>query len=154
MRRLIIFLFIIILIFNVVPLFASQPKSVGHPLNGCSSCHVPHGAGGDSLWPFAPQLKTKEGTELSSITALCYSCHDGTITNKGKHFFEKDGSTHPIGIKPSNLVNIPDNYSVDSEGRMTCATCHNPHKSNTKNYLRISNKGGALCLSCHQNKGE
>ncbi|SDC12454.1 MULTISPECIES: cytochrome c3 family protein [unclassified Candidatus Frackibacter] len=132
---------------------AAQPKSIGHPLNGCSSCHVPHGAGGDRLWPFAPELQTQKGTELSSITALCYSCHDGTITNKGKHFFEKDGSTHPIGIKPSENVTIPEGFSLGADGKVTCATCHNPHSSSTESYLRVSNKNGKLCLSCHQNKG-
>lgn len=133
---------------------ASQPESVGHPLNGCSSCHVPHGAGGERLWPFAPELQTKQGaTKLSEITALCYSCHDGTITNKGKHFFQKDGSTHPIGVKPSDNVNIPEDFPLDSKDRMTCATCHDPHNSNVKQYLRVSNKNGQLCLACHNNKG-
>jgi predicted CXXCH cytochrome family protein len=134
-------------------LFAAQPKSIGHPLNGCSSCHVPHGAGGDRLWPFAPELQTKEGVGLSEITALCYSCHDGTITNKGKHFFQKSGGTHPIGVKPSERVNMPESFPLDSKGRMTCATCHNPHSSDTESYLRVSNKGGQLCLTCHQGKG-
>ncbi len=30
-----------------------------------------------------------------------------------------------------------------------CASCHNPHESVNPTFLRISNKGSALCLSCH-----
>jgi predicted CXXCH cytochrome family protein len=31
-----------------------------------------------------------------------------------------------------------------------CASCHDPHQCETKNFLRVDNVGSALCLSCHQ----
>jgi predicted CXXCH cytochrome family protein len=30
-----------------------------------------------------------------------------------------------------------------------CASCHNPHSSETSTFLRFDNIGSALCLSCH-----
>jgi len=133
---------------------AVELESVGHPLNGCSSCHLPHGASGNKLWAFSPNLQTEEGTKLISINALCYSCHDGTITDKGKDFFDAKETTHPVGIKIPSYMTIPKDFPLDKKGRMTCGTCHNPHNSDAESYLRVSNKKGRLCISCHVNKGE
>lgn len=32
---------------------------------------------------------------------------------------------------------------------MTCGTCHNPHGTGNKQFLRVDNTGSALCFSCH-----
>ncbi|KXS41070.1 MAG: hypothetical protein AWU54_1755 [Candidatus Frackibacter sp. T328-2] len=133
---------------------AGEIKSTGHPLNGCSSCHLPHGAHGDKLWTFTPNLQTQKGTKLISINALCYSCHDGTITSKGKDFFDNLKTTHPVGVKIPDYMTIPDDFPLDHKERMTCGTCHNPHNSDAESYLRVSNKTGKLCVSCHVNQGE
>jgi predicted CXXCH cytochrome family protein len=34
-------------------------------------------------------------------------------------------------------------------GKVECSTCHDPHSSTYGNFLRISNSGSALCLTCH-----
>lgn len=31
-----------------------------------------------------------------------------------------------------------------------CSSCHDPHTANTRLFLRVSNEGSKLCLTCHQ----
>ena len=35
------------------------------------------------------------------------------------------------------------------EPMVECATCHDPHQSDTATFLRIDNTGSAVCLACH-----
>lgn len=35
------------------------------------------------------------------------------------------------------------------EGRVECGTCHDPHVTSHGAFLRVSNDGSALCLTCH-----
>jgi len=37
----------------------------------------------------------------------------------------------------------------ESEPFVECATCHDPHQSDTATFLRIDNTGSAVCLACH-----
>jgi predicted CXXCH cytochrome family protein len=34
-----------------------------------------------------------------------------------------------------------------------CTSCHDPHRSDTPTFLRKSNDGSALCLTCHVKDG-
>lgn len=34
-------------------------------------------------------------------------------------------------------------------GKVECATCHDPHETANGTFLRLSNAGSALCLTCH-----
>ena len=34
-------------------------------------------------------------------------------------------------------------------GKVECSTCHDPHSSTYGNFLRMSNSGSALCITCH-----
>ncbi|MDH5573626.1 MAG: cytochrome c3 family protein, partial [Gammaproteobacteria bacterium] len=36
-----------------------------------------------------------------------------------------------------------------NEPSVECASCHNPHTSETATFLRMANTGSALCLACH-----
>lgn len=35
------------------------------------------------------------------------------------------------------------------DGRLECASCHNPHNNSNGGFLRLSNAASALCLRCH-----
>lgn len=39
---------------------------------------------------------------------------------------------------------------LDVDGKVQCGTCHNPHTAANRPFLRLSNAGSALCLTCHQ----
>lgn len=35
------------------------------------------------------------------------------------------------------------------QGKVECASCHNPHNNANRSFLRLSNAASALCLRCH-----
>jgi predicted CXXCH cytochrome family protein len=49
------------------------------------------------------------------------------------------GSTEPVPLFGSSTSNA----------RVECASCHNPHNNSLGSFLRKSNTGSAICLSCH-----
>jgi len=40
-------------------------------------------------------------------------------------------------------------YRRGTEPYVECASCHDPHQSDTNTFLRIDNTGSAVCLACH-----
>ncbi len=103
---------------------------------GCTNCHTIH-----QSRQVAPRLMTAEGMAISHATApafqgslsksqpeLCYDCH------KEQRAQFMQSSRHPV----------PD-------GRMTCASCHDPHGTNL-GALKTSERPNDLCLSCHAAK--
>jgi predicted CXXCH cytochrome family protein len=137
----------------------------------CSACHVPHKGNGPRMW--ARPLKKGE----DSMADLCLSCHSKGSIAEHKLVGE---ISHPLGRDLAllgNDVGLP-GYSKDGiktvggqAGRVTCASCHNPHQwdpndvsatskpgdsSDASNrFLRVSNAGSkaALCRNCHKDKG-
>lgn len=78
-----------------------------------------------------------EGTDrIMEINELCLKCHPA---NK---------SDHPTGVVSKV---IPERLPLDSEKRVTCYTCHEPHGKNTVNKL-LRMDFNRLCLSCHRDK--
>ena len=73
-------------------------------------------------------------------------------------------TTHPIGISyptSSNVFNAPSTFNnkaklfIEGGGGATqieCASCHEPHNQGAQEsrfFLRSTNDGSALCLTCH-----
>ncbi|MDA8254810.1 MAG: cytochrome c3 family protein [Betaproteobacteria bacterium] len=135
----------------------------------CSACHLPHGGQGPKMWARAVD------PNADPMAALCTSCHrDGGPGEKkqtGRH-------SHPVGRDMARLpahVDLP-GYSPegvktigDGKGRVTCASCHDPHQWDPKNPDAVSRPGdpstpenkflrrphtadAGLCLQCHTNK--
>jgi hypothetical protein len=86
----------------------------------------------------------ESGEMIKPITVICQDCHtvDGMLS-------------HPMNIKPS--FRIPTDLPLDTDGMMTCATCHDPHKSYRNSltgkrtmYLRREGHPKELCNACHQ----
>lgn len=40
-------------------------------------------------------------------------------------------------------------YTVNGKPQVECASCHDPHSDENPTFLRISNTGSAVCLTCH-----
>jgi len=58
--------------------------------------------------------------------------------------FNTVGSVEAAGLK---FFTDPTSPGVD---KVQCASCHNPHDNDTNEpFLRMSNAGSALCLTCH-----
>lgn len=41
---------------------------------------------------------------------------------------------------------------MDSEGRMQCTACHDPHNNQFGNFLTMDNRESALCTTCHDTR--
>ena len=134
----------------------------------CSACHVPHG--GNSLKMWARPLSEGE----DKLAELCLSCHsDGKVAAKK----QVGGESHPVGRELSALghdVKLPgytkEGVQAVGGGRVTCASCHNPHQWNpndpadgskpgdpsdaSNRFLRVANNkaDSPLCQKCHSDK--
>ncbi len=118
----------------------------------CLSCH--DGTIGIDVITNRPNLTT---TPASIGTTM------GTLFPSGQSAFNNLGTDlrndHPIGITFSTLdLAYRTQASIVAAGltlygassnRVECATCHNPHRSTNVPFLRVSNTGSALCLTCH-----
>jgi hypothetical protein len=116
----------------------------------------------------------------------CLHCHD-TMPVRPGGLFTKDivnlcrdchimvhRMSHPVDIRPQE--GVPPELPLDSEGTMTCSTCHDPHSDQFSKkpfvnrgvagrlkgllssadyptyFLRMPNTVGQLCLSCHESE--
>lgn len=96
----------------------------------CSFCHV----------NYEPPFYFRD-----NITTLCNYCH-------GK----RNVLSHIVSVKPP--MQIPEEFHLDSNGEMTCTTCHNIHMNNTDPVtgertflLRVDLRGREFCDTCHVN---
>jgi predicted CXXCH cytochrome family protein len=105
--------------------------NLGSPGNSaCQACHVPHDAQGDFLWA----RSVGSGTGLRS---LCYSCHDGSVTNKGAYAFDTSKVQHKVtpGVKGQD-----------------CDRCHDPHANSFK-FTTLGQPNADVCSTCHGKTG-
>ncbi len=115
----------------------------------------------------------------TGYSKACLSCHDGTValdsfggkTPAGAGMItgpSKMGSDlsddHPfsftydaaLATAAGGLVTPASTSYVDAaktvplfNGKLECSSCHDAHDNTYTNFLRKSNAGSALCLSCH-----
>lgn len=91
----------------------------------CGSCHV------------ASEVNpTNAGQLVADEASLCLDCHQNAVK-----------ASHPIGVRPA--YETPASLPLDSEGEITCSTCHLLHGPD-ENRLRPGHDGQQLCESCHQ----
>ncbi|OGT34504.1 MAG: hypothetical protein A2W28_00065 [Gammaproteobacteria bacterium RBG_16_51_14] len=148
----------------------------------CGACHVVHNATGPFIWGRKPVAG------MDPATATCLSCHDDRGLAKDKGIGER---SHPVDVDMKStgislaagkwsgdgnrekLIALPmydkqGQHSQSSDGRVSCGTCHDPHRwsadgktaqvSDIKkleggpddSFLRIADRGNsALCINCH-----
>ena len=72
------------------------------------------------------------------LEARCILCHGD------------EGPSHHTGIQPRKPV--PPSLPLSAEGLITCATCHFMHGEHAafKDFVRVDNSRGGLCLTCHE----
>ncbi len=141
---------------------AENPKHLrGGPFQNrndvCWTCHKPQDfrttnphkdvAAGEGC-TFCHSSKPREGKQVEfkgDIVLLCIRCHDDS-PHPGKH----DHTGTPDEKWSKNIQK--DKFPLDTVGRMTCATCHNPHpkKGEQKPHFRGGFEVGMMiCGSCH-----
>ncbi len=114
----------------------------------------------------------------TGATRLCLSCHDGMLALASMRVAPKTGiatqgpltgqgvlgsdisDDHPVSFvydaalalrrgelaDPSTLVH---GVSLDKVGLLQCTACHDPHENPHRKFLRVDDRAGGLCTSCH-----
>ena len=103
---------------------------------------------------------------VDNLTALCLECHDGASAQditvdvrndpvSRKHKVMISNSDHPIGMNYNRYVSFSKEYKqvinpkmIFVDGKVGCLTCHDPFNQE-KGHLVMSDRQGALCLTCH-----
>jgi predicted CXXCH cytochrome family protein len=71
---------------------------------------------------------------------------------------------HPIGFRYDRALALADpqirvpelitrELPLGRHNEVHCTTCHDPHDNSEGNFLRITDRFGAICLTCHDMKG-
>ena len=109
-----------------------------------------------------------ESADLDSFSSDCLCCHDGAGAvsvaavwrnnpRKIPSHRQPNGTDHPIGMDYESYVSNSRDYKPVSglntkmvfvNGRVGCLTCHDPMNPE-KGHLVMSDRGSALCLTCH-----
>ncbi|KPJ78116.1 MAG: hypothetical protein AMJ54_05345 [Deltaproteobacteria bacterium SG8_13] len=130
----------------------------------CDNCHLVHGGGRVFLW-----AKQQPPVEDNKQRPVCFSCHvkDGPATKKQLH-----DHSHPLQVSPRDMgmrTRLPvfdPSVRPSADGRMSCYTCHDPHRwqpadsktmSGTEtegdarsSFLRLpASPSSQLCGDCH-----
>ncbi|SDC47013.1 doubled CXXCH domain-containing protein [Candidatus Frackibacter sp. WG12] len=183
--------------------------------NYCLYCHTPHFADPiEPLWNHKMSGQTytlydssttdaRDIGQPNGTSALCLSCHDGTIamgdvnyarsvgrdetiTDSGSEKLDSSNTfantakanlgvnianDHPISfvydptlaekdeglvdptMAPSGLGDTINIDMLDSNSRLQCTSCHEPHDNTYGNFLIKDNTNGELCTTCHDKTG-
>ena len=147
--------------------FVHKPVAEGK----CTACHDPHGAGNEfSLtrgfgkavcYTCHKPVDTGKYKHAVLERSGCMACHDPHATNnpfmlskpvnelcQTCHVEKIDGS-HVTSFIPKGhkIVGGPDPHNIDHD--FSCASCHNPHGSDTPKLLRFGDKPMEVCDWCH-----
>jgi DmsE family decaheme c-type cytochrome len=154
-----------------------NPRTPAGSGNACESCHGPgqaHAdAGGD-----VTKIKRVATMTPRAASEMCVTCHNnGDHANwQGSMHDARNVSCqtcHSIHDAKSDHAQLKTANSIDTcvschkqeamkvkrsghmpvrEGKMDCATCHNPHGSNNVRMLKTGNWINESCTSCHTEK--
>ena len=104
----------------------SVPDTTSYP--NCNKCHTWGGGGGGTsiYFPIGPNLSDDHPISMTYPTAA------------------QDAAFNI----PPDLQNGWSDVKLFS-GKVECASCHDPHDPTRGSFLRKSNSGSALCLTCH-----
>lgn len=117
----------------------------------CSFCH----SKAPDVSRFLKSTSTRQPDLKADIQTLCTLCHEER--------------PHPGGIVHSGIPweggakQVPSSFPVDGQGRLTCATCHDPHvfdtlkwglmrQDQTAKKMRAID-GVPICPACHRRQG-
>jgi len=118
----------------------------------CLYCHVEK--------PDEKYSGSKDIILKSKIEVLCQRCHN----IKGNHSGNVNHLRKPSAKAIKRMNKMKEKFNIilplDNEGKLTCATCHNPHEKGVIKAEKPSAKGaddkyrhrlpGKICTECHQ----
>jgi predicted CXXCH cytochrome family protein len=117
----------------------------------------------------------------TGASRLCLGCHDGTTALGNLRVPPRTGPVtlgpltgraslgtdlsddHPVSfvydsalaLKQGQLADpptLPTTIRLDSTKQMQCTSCHEPHESRTRKFLRVDDRAAGLCTTCHRQR--
>ena len=82
--------------------------------------------------------RAKIGTDLSDDHPVSFT-YDGALATANGGLVSPTSASHVDSAKTVPLFN----------GKLECSSCHDAHDNTNTYFLRKSNAGSALCLTCH-----
>jgi len=129
----------------------------------CLSCHDGAGVIGDNTHHIMLINKPEYMNDTD-----CNKCHPGSRPDSSGLFSDillnaittDLRNDHPISIPYPTSAQDPDFFTPPDmqkgwpdvpfyNGKIECGSCHDPHNPTNTPFLRKSNAGSALCLTCH-----
>ena len=102
---------------------------------GCEFCHIVKGR--TALRP-----QGKVGDLLAEPTLLCLLCHDPPP--------HPAAYSHTVRPGERSFVNLEEESTPLTMGKITCHTCHDAHSPDVENkFLRNVGSAGPVCHNCH-----
>lgn len=113
----------------------------------CESCHGPGKAHVEAARRKTADLAIQNPRKWSAenYTALCEQCHNETATLEGTLMGIPDDPASPSTVKYHVYGLGKSRCFTESDGRLRCSTCHDPHASSETRPAFYE----AKCLSCH-----
>lgn len=157
----------LLLLFCFTPRAAEAARDIS-PQRECANCHIAwlvdfNRKDVTTLIPYNPRPVEPTGQQdVVSTDRMCFSCHDGFVLDS-RFVWQNRQNFHPIGVKPSNKVQIPTLegkliFPLNVDGNVYCGTCHSAHGVEWGNkdapvFMRMKNIDSAMCMSCHLERG-
>ncbi|MBI4843236.1 MAG: cytochrome c3 family protein [Nitrospirae bacterium] len=110
----------------------------------------------ETLIEWQPSNALKKDTQgVESSEDICYSCHDGYVRDSRNITWKYN--RHPVFVKPSGKVIVPDSFPLSVKNEIYCGTCHSAHGKGaaaTEEHAKTSlfrevNVNSSLCEMCH-----
>ena len=118
---------------NTVHLKHNMPGSgKGTDQNVCNYCHIPHNAAGEKIWSTWGNEAQLVSGPSSTIGNMCYTCHDGTVTNIGQ------STTFNASLQQHKIPSGQD-----------CDMCHSVHDNTNGMFMNVPITQNFYCASCH-----
>jgi predicted CXXCH cytochrome family protein len=100
-----------------------------------------------------PITRDPNTVELFVTTGSTVSSGDMLDPTSGRGYMQSTSAStvanfEGFGVRTKQDLMLFSNPGVIGPS-VECATCHDPHTPNNGTFLRISNNGSGLCLSCH-----
>lgn len=135
-------------------------RAVGSGENGTKTCMACHDGS-------IGTLVNNPGTGLAGSATIVYNGTAGAGAGNNTLWESigmggKGSNSHPINIGPGSepdfvtsstvmMSNLAAGYvkNVSNADTVQCTSCHEPHRTTYGLFLRSTNAGSALCITCH-----
>lgn len=143
---------------------------------GCEKCHGPGST--HVAQPASGNIVKPSAIGHERAIEICAQCHSRGVSNENPNTTFPYRFTDPLKaegylpgktfadylkVKPTRWAGTDiskqhhqqyEDYrgSAHARGGMACASCHDPHGTKYKHYLKLEASDDSLCLSCHRSK--